>query len=147
MAFGDTYDLDKNGQVKYPEPTSKKPVMPQPVVRTTPQFDYGPREDGTAKGSGFLGPQIANDGSVMTEFSITAPIRVMGGKMQEMSMPSMVPGLSKQEIDYLKTNPRPIEGMPESPIIRRIFDKARKHAQKRYDQGLPLFYEEIEGRQ
>jgi hypothetical protein len=146
MAFGDTYDLDKNGQVKYPEPTFRKPAMPQPAVQTTPQFNYGLREDGTPKNSGFLEPQIANDGSAMTEFSITAPIRVLGGKTLEMSMPSMVPGLSQEEIDYLKTNPRPIEGMPDR-IMRRIFDKAQRHAQKRYDQGLPLFYEEIEGRQ
>ena len=27
MAFGDTYDLDKNGQIRYPEPTARNRMM------------------------------------------------------------------------------------------------------------------------
>lgn len=147
MAFGDTYDLDKNGQVRYPEPTFKSPVMQQPVVPTTPLFDYGTTEGGRRKGSGFLGPMSDNEGNTMTEFSITAPIRVMGGKMRDMEMPTMVPGLTSEEIEYLKTNPRPIEGMGPDPMMQRIIEKARRHAQKRYDAGAPLFYQEYEPRQ
>ena len=83
------------------------------------------RIDGTPKGKGWLGVLKRPDGKVSTELSIGVNI---GGK--ETLIPSLVPGLTKQEIDYLLN-----DGKPNKSII----DKAANHAIKRMQQGLSPF--------
>ena len=84
------------------------------------------RPDGTRKSSrGFLG-QIKNDeGQTMTEFSIGVEI---DGK--EIDIPSLVPGLTKDEIASIKAG-----NVPESAAI-----KAKAHAENRIAKGLSPFY-------
>ena len=92
------------------------------------------REDGTLKSDqGFLGPQIGKDGSTMTEYSVGIHI---GGK--ETAVPSLVPTLDKEEIDFLKTMPNP-KDIPE-----KTMRKIRDFATKRIDKGLSPFFQKGE---
>jgi len=90
--------------------------------------DYGYRQDGSAKGQGFLGPMTANDGRTMTELSVGVN---MDG--QEVQIPLMVPGLTQQELQFLQSGPSPDQ------IPRSILDKAVAHAQQRMSQGSSPF--------
>ena len=76
--------------------------------------NYGLRPDGTPKGKGWLGPLKMKDGGTMTEYSMGIEL---GGK--EFLIPSIVPTLSKEEIDHL------LEGGDITPTI---FKKAVDHA-------------------
>ena len=90
------------------------------------------REDGTAKNStGFLGPVKRDDGSVMTEFSVGVEIN---GK--ETLIPSMVPTLTDEEVETLRTLP---EG---ENIPKQILIKASDHAKQRMQAGFSPFYED-----
>ena len=92
---------------------------------------YGKRPDGTNKGSGFLGEiPTGNGDEIMTEKSIGVNIN---GK--ETLIPSIVPTLSKDEIEYLKTNK-----MPNEQIIKKAVD----HANNRINNGLSPFKDENE---
>jgi hypothetical protein len=84
---------------------------------------YGKRADGTEKGSGWLGELKMKDGSnrVMTEFS--AGFEVNG---KEVEMPTIVPTLSKEELDHLLKGGKP---------TRQIFEKAYKHGVERIKKG------------
>lgn len=87
---------------------------------------YGLREDGTQKGSGWLGEIQTKDGkSVMTELSVGVNI---DGK--EVLIPSIVPTLSDKEIKYLQEYQA-----PNDVIIKKAVD----HARKRMKQGLSPF--------
>ena len=88
------------------------------------------RPDGTPKGNGFLGPLQRPDGNISTELSIGVDI---GG--QEALIPSIVPTLTKEELDSL------LAGGEMTP---EIVDKATKHAQERMSQGLSPFASEGE---
>ena len=91
------------------------------------KIDYGLRSDGTPKGSGFLGELKRPDGKVSTELSIGVNI---DGK--ETEIPSLVPTLTKQEINYL------LEGnKPTSLIVQ----KAINHAKSRIAEGKSVFAE------
>ena len=84
------------------------------------------RPDGSLKSSkGFLGPIKSKDGQIMTEFSIGIQIN---GK--EIDVPSLVPGLTKSEIDLIKSG----------NINESIQIKARNHALKRINEGKSVFY-------
>ena len=65
------------------------------------------------------------DGKVSTEISIGVNIN---GK--ETEIPTLVPTLTKDEIDYLLKGGKP---------TKEIVDKAVKHAKKRMSQGLSPF--------
>ena len=73
---------------------------------------YGKREDGSLKGSGWLGLVPRKDGGVSTELS-------MGIEMdgREVLMPLMVPTLTQGELDYLVNDHR--QGMEVPETIRR----------------------------
>jgi hypothetical protein len=90
-----------------------------------PQQPYGNRNDGTSKGRGFLGELRMPDGRVMTELSVGVD---WGEGEQE--IPTIVPGLSPQEIEHLRRG-----GQPTDAIV----DKAIKHARKRRQSGLSPF--------
>ena len=97
------------------------------------------RPDGSVKSmKGYLGAMERPDGTVSTE--ISAGFEIDG---KEMDIPLMVPGLTKEEIDYLLT--ADIQGedffknMPDS-----IPDKAIAHAKKRMKEGKSVFYQDGE---
>lgn len=90
------------------------------------------RNDGTIKGSGFFGPLSMTDGSgrTMTEFSVGVDF---GGV--ETEIPTLVPTLTKQELDFLRSGNDP---------SRAIIDKAIAHAKQRASKGLSPFISEGE---
>lgn len=97
------------------------------------------RPDGTVKSmKGYLGAMERSDGTVSTE--ISAGFEIDG---KEMDIPLMVPGLTKDEINYLMMADMDSEdflkNMPES-----IQDKAIKHAKKRIKEGKNVFYQDGE---
>lgn len=96
---------------------------PKSVFDAQPQ-SYGERHGGAGKkGRGYFGPMLMRDGSgdVATEISIGVNLN---GK--EVEIPTLVPGLSKSEIDHLLKY-----GNPTEEIVR----KAVEHARKRMEQG------------
>ena len=92
--------------------------------------DFGKRSDGTPKGRGWLGPMDMTDGSgqVMTENTVGVNI---DGK--ETEIPTLVPTLSKEDINYLLAGNAPSE---------EIVGKAVEHARGRLEKGLSPFYED-----
>lgn len=98
---------------------------------------YGKRPDGTEKGSGFLGVQKTKSGKDMTEYSVGLKIN---GKQRD--VPTLVPGLSKKEIEYLKTEP---DLRKHTPMNDSIIKKAQDHAKKRLSEGKSVFADEDKG--
>lgn len=102
------------------------------------------RPDGSEKGTGFLGLLRRPDGGVSSEISIGVNI---GGR--ETEIPTMVPGLTKAELDHLMTsNPNRLFDGPYDrlPVIERsIMDKAMNHARQRMSSGLSPFAQPGEG--
>lgn len=90
-------------------------------------LDAGTRPDGSLKGIGFLGSQSMTDGSgrSMTELSIGVPING-----RETEIPTLVPTLSQEEINYLRAGNAPTP---------QIVQKAAAHAQDRINRGLSPF--------
>lgn len=86
---------------------------------------YGTRADGTQKGDGWLGPLKTKDGRVSTEISVGVEI---DGK--EVEIPTLVPTLSSDEVQYL------LDGGEPSPAI---VEKAVEHAKKRISDGKSPF--------
>jgi hypothetical protein len=87
--------------------------------------NYGPRADGTPKGNGFFGPIADTNGTVMTELGIGIEIN---GK--ETQIPSVVPTLTADELNYLR------EGNDPTP---EIVKKAVAFARERKKEGKPFF--------
>jgi hypothetical protein len=77
----------------------------------------------------------------MTEFSIGIPVKQPDGSVVEMEVPSLVPGLTKAEIEYLKTDPDPSE---RNKLNDSIAKKAAKHAAKRLKDGKSVYYQDGE---
>ena len=90
--------------------------------------DYGLRVDETSKKEGFLGEIPMNDGRVMTEHSVGVGI---DGK--ETLIPSIVPTLTKDEIDFMAAG-----GDPRTNDD--IMNKAVQHAIDRMQRGRSPFY-------
>lgn len=93
----------------------------------------GKREDGSEKGTGWLGVMKRPDGGISTEISIGTSI---DGK--EAEIPLMVPTLDAKEIRYLLNTPveskKFMKNMPDT-IIR----KAIEHANYRMKAGKSPF--------
>ncbi len=83
------------------------------------------RVDGTNKGLGFLGPLKRPDGKISTELSIGVEFNG-----RETEIPSLVPTLTKGEIEHLLGGGKPTDG---------IVDKAVAHAKKRFKEGKSPF--------
>ena len=96
------------------------------------------RSDGSKKSAqGFLGPVKNNvEGGTMTEVSVGMEIN---GK--EMEVPTMVPTLTKKEIETLAN--MKLEGNAKN-IPESIIMKAKQHALQRIEQGLSPFYQDEE---
>ena len=89
---------------------------------------YGTREDGTAKGSGWLGEiPVKGTTNVATEKSIS--VEIDGA---EVLIPAIVPGLTKEELDAVVN--KPMSDWPKTVIA-----KATAHAIKRMKQGASPF--------
>lgn len=88
---------------------------------------YGQREDGTEKGSGYFGELKRPDGKISTELTVGVEI---DGK--ETQIPTLVPGLSKAQVDHLLAGGKPTDA---------IVDKAVAHARKRMKDGKSVFAE------
>jgi len=121
------------------QPFTLEPNVPKPEGSNIPVVEpvVDPsllRPDGTTKSTkGFLGPIKGNDNSLRTELSIG--VNFGNG---EVLVPSMIPGLTAEEIEVLRNLP---EGsLPPQSII----DKAKAHAEKRIANNLSPFYQDGE---
>jgi hypothetical protein len=92
------------------------------------------RADGSQKGNGFLGVLKRPDGGVSSELSVGVEI---GGK--EVEVPSMVPTLSRKEVNYLLTTPVEKLDSADSKMFDGIVQKAAAHAKERIAAGKPVF--------
>ncbi len=95
------------------------------------------RADGTRKGNGFLGVLQRPDGKVSSEISIGVNI---GGK--EVEVPTLVPTLSKDEVNWLITN----DISDPKKIPMSIQQKAVDFAKQRLAAGKSPFAQAGEGR-
>ena len=95
--------------------------------------DYGTRADGTPKGDGYFGKLKRPDGRVSTEISMGVNF---DGK--ETEIPTLVPGLDKNERNYL-LNSKLSPEMWNTPTGKNIAQKAVGHARMRMDKGLSPF--------
>jgi ribosomal protein S18 acetylase RimI-like enzyme len=98
-----------------------------------PDYGYGPRYNqgqpgGAPKGLGYLGPLQRPDGAVMSEYSIGVTING-----QQVEVPSIVPTLTREEVQSLLTAP---DGTPPSPAI---VAKATAFATQRLAAGKDVF--------
>ena len=92
--------------------------------------DYGKRTDGTKKGPGYFGELKRPDGSVSTEISVG-----VGFDDGEYEIPTLVPTLSRTEINHLLSGAKPTDA---------IVGKAVAHARGRMAAGKGAFAEEGE---
>jgi len=120
--------------VSSPDPRKDRSVATMRAMARgdLPTPGYGNRTDGTPKGTGFFGELQRPDGKVSTELAIG--VNFDG---QEVEIPSLVPTLTQEEIDYLLSGGKPT---PE------IVQKAVVHAKQRMTQGRSPFAEEGEQR-
>ena len=88
------------------------------------------RQDGTRKGRGYLGPVQNAFGQTMTEYSIGVNL---DGK--EVEIPTFVPGLTPEEMQFLTTT----DGRQEIP--QSIVNKAIDHARMRMQRGLSPWHD------
>jgi hypothetical protein len=86
------------------------------------------RPDGSRKGSGFLGTLKRPDGGVMSELSVGLPVNG-----QETDIPSIVPGLTKAELDAI------LKWQEGQELPNSVYDKALAFAKQRAAQGRPFF--------
>lgn len=93
------------------------------------------REDGSIKGTGFLGVLKRPDGGVSTELSINVPV-----DGEAMAIPTLVPTLDPDEVKWMLGLPKPGVLVPES-----VVQKAIDHARKRIAKGEPVFAQPGEG--
>jgi hypothetical protein len=93
------------------------------------------RPDGTMKDVGFLGPQRSPTGALVTEYSIGVPI--MG---KEMDIPTIIPGMSKEEIAYVLQRADKNLPIGRDPMGDSIAQRAIQHAEQRAMKGMNPFY-------
>jgi hypothetical protein len=94
---------------------------------------YGKRNDGTNKGTGYLGELKLPDGSVATEYTTQSNAVTVNG--ERIDFPTLVPTLSKQEISLMQNDLIPNEKEIPEPIMRKAID----HANMRLQKGLSVF--------
>lgn len=121
------------GGVKGAVPGAKLDVSDLQVTDADPT-KFGNREDGTPKGTGFLGVLRRPDGGVSTELSIG--VNVDG---RDMDIPTLVPTLSRTQVNRL------LSLKDGEQIPRDIVDKAVAFAKLRMSQGKPVFAQPGEG--
>lgn len=103
-----------------------KQSIKEPVGLQIKKTKYGLRNDGTEKGEGWLGPRkIPNTNDIVTEYSFG-----VGFDGVEREIPSLVPGLSENEINSVLEAAR-----DNKPIPKEVEDKAIAHARKMIREG------------
>ena len=94
------------------------------------------REDGSLKGAGYFGTLKRPDGGVSGEISIGVDLG-----NGETTIPTMVPTLSKEELNYLLTTPEHKIFEEDPKMFKSIQQKAIAHAKERMLYGKPVFAE------
>ena len=94
---------------------------------------FGTRNDGTTKGTGFLGVLKSSDGRDVTEYAINSEDVVVGGKNIE--FPTIVPTLTAEEKELMLNDIIP----NNKRIPNSIYDKAVAHAKDRLAKGKSVF--------
>lgn len=112
-----------------PSPGPGRLLDYQPEKRRS-EGGYGLRADGTQKGLGYFGELKRPDKKISTELSIG-----VGFDGKETQIPTLVPTLTRNEINYLLEGNKP---------TKEIQDKAIAHAKTRMDQGKSPFAEKGE---
>uniref|UniRef100_A0A6H1ZG35 Uncharacterized protein n=1 Tax=viral metagenome TaxID=1070528 RepID=A0A6H1ZG35_9ZZZZ len=110
--------------------------LKSPAFNTVENNGDSLRRDGTPKGQGWLGPLKRPDGRVATELSVGVEIN---GK--ETDIPTLVPTLDKNEIDFL-LNSEVDPKIWKTPTGSKIMRKAYDHAIKRISEGKGPFIED-----
>jgi hypothetical protein len=129
----------------YQAPAAQSPAQavlagqpqPQPQASSSGANPDELRRDGSRKGRGYLGPVRRDDGRDMTEF--TVGVNIDG---QEMDIPTLVPGLSPSEIEYLRTSNDGDQRIWDTPTGQSILSRAEDHARSRLSSGRSVFYED-----
>lgn len=105
-----------------------------PIVTPGDATEWDKRADGSDKGTGWLGVRSRPDGSVSSELSIGVEING-----EEVDIPTMVPGLTPEEMRWLMTTPleQQAQNMPQT-----ILRKAVAHAMHRMANGKSPFAQE-----
>lgn len=128
------------------------------VVPTNRQ-DWDKRADGSAKGMGFLGLLQRPDGGVSSEISAGVDAQELGLTKEHaaakhllnedgyIDIPTMVPGLTKPELDYLMTHEPDLKKNPKffAEMPPGIMRKAGDYARQRIAAGLSPFAQDGEG--
>lgn len=114
----------------------------QPAATSSPQWQPNEndlRPDGTRKGTGFLGPlpikNAEGKAGVASEYSAQSDAMKIGG--QRVDFPTLVPGLTKDELDSMTGDIIP----NKKPVPEPIMQKAIGHAQQRIAEGKSVFAE------
>ena len=103
--------------------------------------------------SGFLGPVKSKTGRTMTEFSIDLNVKQPDGSVEEMRVPSLVPGLTQSDVDLLAKDEELMEASEEERMafreknkeqFQKIFNTASKHAEDRLAKGKSVYYQDSE---
>lgn len=99
-----------------------------------PQAQMGLRQDLTTKGPGFLGTLYSDDGK-FSGTELTIGVSFGEGKNRwEGEIPTYVPTLTKEEIDFMRNGGDPLSS-------REIMQKAVDHARMRLRAGRSVFVE------
>jgi len=107
---------------------------PKPAAK-----DYGARPDGSKKEAGFLGELKLPNGDVATEYSVQSDAVKVNG--QRVDFPTLVPTLSKEEIDLMVREVIPNGLEPPESVMRKAID----HAKQRIAAGKPVFATAVGG--
>lgn len=99
--------------------------------------NYGARNDGTQKGTGFLG-ELKVPGGVATEYSMQSQAVTKDGK--QIDFPTLVPTLTPDEVDLMVNYIIPNQKTPPESIIQ----KAIAHANMRIAVGKDVFAQDGE---
>lgn len=99
---------------------------------------YGKREDGTEKGEGYFGTIPRTDGSNQISGELSIGVNING---KETLIPTMVPTLTKPELDFLLKADNKALFDRNNPLAVGIVEKARAHAQQRIAQGKSVWAE------
>ena len=95
-----------------------------------------PTFDSSMKGNGYFGFLPRKDRPDESSSEISIGVTVNG---KNYHVPSMVPGLTKSEVDYLLSTPEDKIFTTDKSKMNSIQTKAEKWAKFRIEQGLPVF--------
>ena len=121
------------------KPSPKRPFKNFPNIdENGNEIDNSLRLDGTPKAQGYFGELPMPDGRVATEISIGGPWTDENGiQHEEPFMPSIVPTLTKKELDFL-LQPSTL-GLGGKQMPKSITDKAKAYYKERITKGLSPF--------